>query len=243
MNTPVRGDDPALRPEAARSRPTVFSRFTVLVLSVFLLCSCGSSKKPDPAVQAEAETAAHEELMSKIVGGNVGRTKTELDPKSVRFRLDLGDIERGMPLDDYGEDLAVVQGAKGQNVMGLNGVDGSVAEFPGCGLRNFELRAGLSFNFPVGEGMKPVSKTLLTMRLGESTRRKLKVEISQPEYSPPLATFSMGGPKLAPSMYCSPSYYIWETMDPVELVVTTRPAPCASPTTAISYARLRWTPL
>ncbi|MHC1711429.1 MAG: hypothetical protein AB9872_04675 [Solidesulfovibrio sp.] len=123
--------------------------------------------------------------------------------------LNIQHLDIGMPLPVFGKNLAVVPAQDGHKCVGLNGVNASEASFSGKGFKNFQIDAAINFNFPFREG-KTFSKELLSLRLGTSAQRTFMVTIKQGEAEPPMAVFSLAGPKLAPDMFCTTKPLRWK---------------------------------
>ncbi|WP_428560324.1 MAG: hypothetical protein ACP59X_16310 [Solidesulfovibrio sp. DCME] len=124
------------------------------------------------------------------------------------FGLNIQHLDIGVPLDQFGPSLAVVPAEDGHKCLGLNGVEDSVAHFPGMDFKTFEINTKIAYNFPIHEG-GTVTARLMTFTLGPTAQRRLAVTITQAEAEPPMARFSLAGPSLAPDMLCSKKPVRW----------------------------------
>lgn len=124
------------------------------------------------------------------------------------FGLNIQHLAVGMPLDQFGPNLAVLPAEDGHKCVGLNGVADSVAHFPGMDFKTFTINAKIAYNFPIHEGGR-VAARLMTFTLGPAAERRLTVSITQAEAEPPMARFSLSGPSLAPDMLCAKKPVRW----------------------------------
>ena len=139
--------------------------------------------------------------------------QTSGQDKMTCVRLNIQHLDIGIPLPLLGKNLAVVPAIDGHKCVGLNGVSAASATFAGKGLKSFQIEAALNCNLPFREGTT-FSSELLSLRLGTAAERRLLVTIKQGEAEPPMAVFSLAGPKFATDMYCSSKPLRWKEDQP-----------------------------
>lgn len=144
-------------------------------------------------------------------GADPGNALAETSEASVttQVRLNIQHLDIGIPLDFFGENLAVVPAGDGHKCVGLNGVNFSRAFFTGKDFKNFTLEAKVDYAFPIAEG-RTVNAELLSLLLGATIRRTLSVTITQQLAEPPMAVFSLGAGQYASQMQCSPRPVRWK---------------------------------
>jgi hypothetical protein len=168
-----------------------------------------SGSSPSNAAAATASTQPGQD-MAEATGA---MAQTPGADKTLRVGLNIQHLDIGMPLPVFGKNLAVVPARDGHKCVGLNGVSASQASFKGKQFKNFKIDAKMDFNFPLSEG-STFKTQLLSLRLGTSAERTFDVTISQGEAEPPMAVFSVSGPKLAPDMFCSQKPLRWKEDQP-----------------------------